>query len=64
MPGPVCYGKGGAEPTVTDAHLVLGRIPPTLVGGAVTLDRDAAERAIRETVEHHAHVRLRPAAAA
>ena len=50
VPGPACYGKGGSEPTVTDAHLVLGRIPPTLVGGAVTLDRDAAERAIREKV--------------
>ena len=50
VPGPVCYGKGGTEPTVTDAHLVLGRIPPTLVGGAVTLDREAAERAIREKI--------------
>ena len=35
LPGPVCYGKGGTEPTVTDAHLVLGRIPDELVGGAV-----------------------------
>ena len=50
VPGPACYGKGGTEPTVTDAHLVLGRIPSTLVGGAVTLDREAAERAIREKV--------------
>jgi N-methylhydantoinase A len=50
VPGPVCYGKGGSEPTVTDAHLALGRIPASLVGGAVTLDRDAAERAIREKI--------------
>ena len=50
VPGPVCYGKGGTEPTVTDAHLILGRIPATLAGGAVTLDREAAERAIREKI--------------
>jgi N-methylhydantoinase A len=41
-PGPRCYGKGGTEPTVTDAHLVLGRIPPHLLGGEVPLDREAA----------------------
>ncbi|NUR62072.1 MAG: hydantoinase/oxoprolinase family protein [Catenulispora sp.] len=41
-PGPVCYGRGGAEPTVTDAHLVLGRIPEGLLGGEVPLDRAAA----------------------
>ncbi|GAA1973402.1 hydantoinase/oxoprolinase family protein [Catenulispora subtropica] len=41
-PGPVCYGRGGTEPTVTDAHLVLGRIPDGLLGGEVPLDRDAA----------------------
>ncbi|NUR24672.1 MAG: hydantoinase/oxoprolinase family protein, partial [Catenulispora sp.] len=39
---PVCYGRGGTEPTVTDAHLVLGRIPGGLLGGEVPLDRDAA----------------------
>jgi N-methylhydantoinase A len=49
-PGPVCYAKGGTEPTVTDAHLVLGRVPAALVGGAVRLDRAAAERAIRERI--------------
>ena len=37
-PGPLCYGRGGVEPTVTDAHLVLGRIPPHLLGGEVPLD--------------------------
>jgi N-methylhydantoinase A len=41
-PGPLCYGRGGTEPTVTDAHLALGRIPPHLLGGEVPLDRDAA----------------------
>jgi N-methylhydantoinase A len=41
-PGPMCYGRGGAEPTVTDASLVLGRIPPHLLGGEVPLDPAAA----------------------
>ena len=45
-PGPLCYGKGGTEPTVTDAHLVLGRIPPALIGGGVPLDVEAARRGI------------------
>ncbi|MDQ3717058.1 MAG: hydantoinase/oxoprolinase family protein, partial [Actinomycetota bacterium] len=46
-PGPVCYGKGGAEPTITDAHVLLGRIPPHLLGGEIPLDADAA----RQTIE-------------
>lgn len=41
-PGPLCYGAGGTEPTLTDAHLTLGRIPPALLGGRVPLDVDAA----------------------
>ena len=45
-PGPLCYGQGGTEPTVTDAHLVLGRIPPALIGGGVPLDVDAARRGL------------------
>lgn len=45
-PGPLCYGLGGTEPTVTDAHLVLGRIPPALIGGGVPLDVDAARRGL------------------
>ena len=40
-PGPMCYPDGGAEPTITDANLVLGRIPPALIGGGIAL---AAER--------------------
>jgi N-methylhydantoinase A len=42
-PGPLCYRRGGTEPTVTDAHLALGRIPPHLLGGEVPLDPAAAE---------------------
>jgi N-methylhydantoinase A len=49
-PGPACYGKGGTEPTVTDAHLVLGRVSPYLLGGEITLDVDAARRAIDEKI--------------
>lgn len=37
-PGPMCYPNGGAEPTITDANLVLGRIPSALIGGGVALD--------------------------
>jgi N-methylhydantoinase A len=44
-PGPACYGRGGAQPTVTDANLVLGRLPSVLAGG-VELDADAAARAL------------------
>ena len=41
-PGPMCYGKGGAEPTLTDANLLLGRLPPHLLGGEVPLDMERA----------------------
>ncbi|CAN5311098.1 hydantoinase/oxoprolinase family protein [soil metagenome] len=47
-PGPMCYGTGGAESTVTDAHAALGRIPPHLLGGEVPLRVDLAEQGIRE----------------
>lgn len=43
-PGPACYGKGGLEPTVTDAHFLLGRLPPVLANGLLTLDASAAMR--------------------
>ena len=46
-PGPACYGRGGTEPTVTDANLLLGRLPERLPGG-LELDRDAASRALGE----------------
>ncbi|HXW26771.1 MAG TPA: hydantoinase/oxoprolinase family protein [Xanthobacteraceae bacterium] len=41
-PGPMCYPDGGDEPTITDANLVLGRIPPALIGGGIRLNRDRA----------------------
>jgi N-methylhydantoinase A len=44
-PGPACYGRGGTRPTVTDANLLLGRLPARLAGG-LELDRAAAERAL------------------
>jgi N-methylhydantoinase A len=43
-PGPACYGRGGSRPTVTDANLLLGRLPMRLADG-LELDREAAERA-------------------
>jgi N-methylhydantoinase A len=47
-PGPVCYGRGGAEPTVTDADLLLGRLNGArFLGGGMTLDRAGADRALR-----------------
>jgi N-methylhydantoinase A len=50
-PGPACYGKGGVEPTVTDAQLLLGRLRPgAYAGGAVSLDREKAAAAIDSRV--------------
>ncbi len=46
-PGPACYGKGGVEPTVTDANVVVGHLPPQLLGGEMRLDVDAATAAVR-----------------
>jgi N-methylhydantoinase A len=45
-PGPMCYPNGGNEPTITDANLVLGRIPPSLIGGGIALDVDRARGGI------------------
>jgi N-methylhydantoinase A len=46
-PGPACYGQGGEEPTVTDANVVLGRIPGMVrLGGRMELDREAAREAV------------------
>ena len=46
-PGPACYGRGGTEPTVTDANVVLGRVDPSwFAGGQMTLDVDAARAAV------------------
>jgi len=46
-PGPAAYGRGGTRPTVTDANLLLGRLPERLAGG-LELDRDAAARALEK----------------
>src|SRR6476660_7691213 len=45
-PGPLCYAKGGTEPTITDAHGTLGRIPPHLLGGEIPLDVEAARAGV------------------
>ena len=50
-PGPVCYGLGGTEPTVTDADLLLGYLDPSFfLGGRLTLDLDSAARALQEKI--------------
>lgn len=50
QPGPVCYRRGGTEPTVTDAHAVLGHLPTTLLKGEMELDVAGAREAIRERI--------------
>ncbi|NDW05998.1 hydantoinase/oxoprolinase family protein [Jiella pacifica] len=52
VPGPACYGRGGTEPTVTDANVVLGRLSGHgLLGGSMTLDEDASRRAVGKIAE-------------
>jgi N-methylhydantoinase A len=46
-PGPAAYGKGGTAPTVTDANVVLGHLPPSLIGGEMKLDVDGAKTAVQ-----------------
>ena len=46
-PGPACYRRGGTLPTVTDANVVLGHLPPKLLGGKMELDVEAAHRAVQ-----------------
>ena len=51
-PGPACYGRGGEEPTSTDAQLLLGRLRPEgLLGGEMPLEPELAERAMRKVAE-------------
>src|SRR4029453_17037005 len=50
-PGPAAYGKGGTEPTVTDANVVLGHLPPSLLGGEMELDADAARVAVQKVAD-------------
>src|SRR3954462_8703136 len=46
-PGPAAYGRGGEAPTVTDANVVVGQLPPRLIGGEMTLDVDKARAAVQ-----------------
>jgi len=63
-PGPVCYGRGGEEPTVTDADLVLGFLDPDrFLGGRLKLDIEAASRAIETKIAKPLGLSLREAAA-
>lgn len=50
QPGPVCYGRGGVQPTVTDAHAVLGHLPAYLMNGEMSLDLESAVCAIRTEI--------------
>ncbi|HSS73017.1 MAG TPA: hydantoinase/oxoprolinase family protein [Gaiellaceae bacterium] len=50
-PGPAAYGKGGTEPTVTDANVVLGHLPPRLLGGEMELDAEAATAAVQKVAD-------------
>src|SRR5207237_1060298 len=61
-PGPVCYARGGGEPTVTDANVVLGRLNPAyFLGGAIALDVEAARRALDEAEVASVFARLETA---
>ncbi len=51
LPGPAAYGRGGSEPTVTDAHVVLGRLGDSICGGTVKLDRALAGAALQPLAE-------------
>src|SRR5262249_22821237 len=62
-PGPACYGLGGEEPTVTDANLILGRIPAGLLGGEVPLNRDLAVDAVRKYIADPLEIDVDDAAA-
>ena len=64
-PGPACYGRGGEQPTVTDANVVLGYIDPDFfLGGETRLRKDLAERAIRDKVAEPLGLSVPEAAAA
>src|SRR5262245_42657438 len=62
-PGPACYGKGGTEPTVTDANLIAGRIDPEyFLGAGIRLQRDKAAQAITEKIGNPLGLSLEEAA--
>ena len=62
-PGPACYGQGGVEPTVTDARLALGHLPPHLLGGEMRIDPERARAAIRDRVAQPLGLSVEDAAA-
>ena len=62
-PGPACYAQGGTEPTVTDARLALGHLPPHLLGGDMSLDVARARAAIRDRVGQPLNLTIEQAAA-
>ena len=62
-PGPACYAQGGTEPTVTDARLALGHLPPHLLGGDMSLDVERARAAIRDRVGQPLGLTIEQAAA-
>ncbi len=62
-PGPACYGKGGTDPTVTDAHLVLGRITAdNFLGGEMPLYPQFSEKALKRKISHPLNLTLEEAA--
>ena len=61
-PGPACYGRGGDRPAVTDANVVLGYLPPELIGGEMKLDVPAATAAV-QTIADALSLDLKTAAA-
>ena len=62
-PGPACYGRGGDEPTVTDAQIVLGRLDPDMaLGGDLRLDADLARKAVEEKIAKPLGISVKDAA--
>ena len=62
-PGPACYGRGGDQPAVTDANVILGRIDPdSFSGGRMKLDKAAAQRALEIQIGQHLDMRVVDAA--
>ena len=53
-PGPACYGKGGSDPTITDAHVLLGRIDTNyFLGGTMKISRELSEKAFEEKIKEY-----------
>jgi N-methylhydantoinase A len=64
-PGPICYGLGGEQPTITDANVVLGRLDPTtFLGGEMKLDLEAARKGIEEKIAKPLGISMEAAARA